>query len=159
MREDTPTAPSTVYGVAKDSLHRLLRLLQKHSRFSLKWLRLFYLYGEVSKQGSLLAQVDEAIGRGEKVFNMSEGEQLRDYLSVEAAARAIVDASLEECDYRVHNICSGKPVTVRNMVERQIKKRSANMTLNLGYYPYLDHEPMAFWGERSNLIDCMTSRT
>lgn len=149
MYEHTPTAPVTAYGVAKDTLHQFLRLLQKNGGFSLKWLRLFYIYGEVSKPGSLLAQVDEAIRRGDTSFNMSGGEQLRDYSKLEDVARNIVDAALCKSNYRVFNICSGKPVSARNMVEQQIKRRSANMALNLGFYPYLEYEPMAFWGKNS----------
>jgi dTDP-6-deoxy-L-talose 4-dehydrogenase (NAD+) len=149
MYEYTPTAPVASYGVAKDTLHQRLRLLQKNGRFSLKWLRLFYIYGEISKPGSLLAQVDEAIRRGDTSFNMSGGEQLRDYSNIEDVARNIVDAALCKSNYRVFNICSGKPVSARNMVEQQIKKRSANLALNLGFYPYLEYEPMAFWGQNS----------
>ncbi len=149
MYEHTPTAPVTSYGVSKDTLHQFLRLLQKNGGFSLKWLRLFYIYGEVSKPGSLLAQVDEAISRGDTSFNMSGGEQLRDYSKLEDVARNIVDATLYESNYRVFNICSGKPVSARNMVEQQIKKQSANMALNLGFYPYHEYEPMAFWGKNS----------
>ncbi|MFV1975611.1 MAG: NAD-dependent epimerase/dehydratase family protein [Candidatus Scalindua sp.] len=149
MYEHTPTAPVTSYGVAKDTLHQFLRLLQKNGGFSLKWLRLFYIYGEVSKPGSLLAQVDEAIRRGDTSFNMSGGEQLRDYSKLEDVARNIVEAGLHKSNYRVFNICSGKPASVQNMVEQQIKKRSANMALNLGFYPYLEYEPMVFWGQSS----------
>lgn len=149
MHEDTLTAPVTSYGIAKDKLHRFLRLLQKKSSFSLKWLRLFYIYSEVPKPGSLLAQVDNAISKGETSFNMSVGNQLRDYSSLEDVARSIVDASMDKSNYRVFNICSGRPVSLRDMVERQIKKRSANMILNLGFYPYLEYEPMAFWGKNS----------
>ena len=79
MYEHTPTAPVTSYGVAKDTLHLFLLLLQKDGVFSLKWLSLFFIYGEVSKPGSLLAQVDDAVSRGDTSFNMSGGEQLRDY--------------------------------------------------------------------------------
>ena len=149
MCEYTPTAPVTSYGIAKDTLHQFLRLLQKNRVFSLKWLRLFYIYSEVPKPGSLFAQVDDAISRGETSFNMSGGNQLRDYSNLEDVARSIVDAAMDESNYRVFNICSGRPVSVRNMVERQIKKRSVNMTLNLGFYPYLEYEPMAYWGKNS----------
>jgi len=35
---------------------------------------------------SLYTQLQQAIARGDSVFNMSGGEQLRDYLPVEVAA-------------------------------------------------------------------------
>ena len=45
-----------------------------------------------------------------------------------------------------YNICSGQPISVRNLVEaRRLEKRS-KIDLNFGYYPYSSLEPMAFWG-------------
>ena len=44
------------------------------------------------------------------------------------------------------NVCSGKPISVRKLVEQRLAKRKADIKLNLGYYPYPDYEPAAFWG-------------
>jgi dTDP-6-deoxy-L-talose 4-dehydrogenase (NAD+) len=94
-----------------------------------------------------LAQLDRAIDRGDESFDMSGGEQLRDYLPAgEVAARLVALAEHSELSQTV-NICSGTPISVRKLVENRIAERNANITLNLGHYPYPDYEPMAFWGE------------
>lgn len=49
------------------------------------------------------------------------------------------------------NICSGKAISVRKLVEKRIKERNSNIQLKLGYYPYSDYESMAFWGINDNL--------
>ena len=41
---------------------------------------------------------------------------------------------------------SGEPISVRSLVERRLAEREGDVQLNLGYYPYPDYEPMAFWG-------------
>ncbi|HOP41549.1 MAG TPA: hypothetical protein PLI53_10955, partial [Geobacteraceae bacterium] len=49
------------------------------------------------------------------------------------------------------NACSGNPVSVRRLVEERITARGSSIRLNLGYYPYPDYEPMAFWGDTRKL--------
>jgi dTDP-6-deoxy-L-talose 4-dehydrogenase (NAD+) len=44
------------------------------------------------------------------------------------------------------NICDGTPTSVRRLAENHVKKRGSSIRLNLGFYPYPDYEPMAFWG-------------
>lgn len=146
LAEDAPTFPANPYGLAKDTLRRFLQVLQAERSFVLQWARLFYLYGPGQNPNSLLAQLDQTIERGDTVFNMSGGEQLRDYLPVQEVARRLA-LLVEHPEYAgVVNCCSGKPISVRRLVEQRIAERGANIALNLGYYPYPDHEPMAFWG-------------
>jgi dTDP-6-deoxy-L-talose 4-dehydrogenase (NAD+) len=49
------------------------------------------------------------------------------------------------------NCCSGKPVSIKNLVESYLEKKKHNMKLNLGFYPYPDYEPMEFWGDNCKL--------
>lgn len=87
---EMPTVPTAPYGLAKDTLRRSLEMLQKAHPFTLQWVRLFYLHGQGQNPKSLFSQLDAAIDRGDPVFRMSGGEQLRDYLPVEEAARRVV---------------------------------------------------------------------
>lgn len=144
---DAPTMPSNPYAIAKDSLRQYLEQLALKHPFTLQWARLFYMYGAGQNPKSLLAQLDAAIDSGATTFNMSGGEQLRDYLPVEAVVQQLFDL-LERRAPGCFNVCSGKPISVRRLVERRLASRDATMTLNLGYYPYSEFEPMAFWGAR-----------
>lgn len=144
---DRQTKPNNPYGYAKDALRKQLQFLQAAKPFDLMWARLFYMYGEGQPRTSLYPLLKEAVVRGDKVFNMSGGEQLRDYLPVVEVARQIVMLALAPRAIGVTNICSGKPISVRCLVERWLLENNWNIELNLGYYPYPDYEPMAFWGE------------
>ncbi len=139
-------------------LRRQLEYLQQVQPFNLTWARLFYLYGEGQAENSLLPQLRKAVERGDTVFNMSGGEQLRDYLPVTEVAKYLVALAMTDQDHGIVNICSGKPVSVRKLVEGWIKENSWPVNLNLGYYPYPDYEPMAFWGDQKKLIQCLVSR-
>jgi nucleoside-diphosphate-sugar epimerase len=151
LAEHLPTAPANSYALAKDTLRKQLQSLQRQHAFILQWARLFYMYGEGQSPDSLLAQLDRAIDTGEAAFNMSGGEQLRDYLPVEeVASRTVTLLEHPGCN-GVVNICSGEPISVRRLVERHLENRGAGIRLNLGRYPYSSDEPMAFWGDASRL--------
>ena len=89
LDEDMPSAPANPYSLAKDTLRKFLQELRKVSPFHLKWARLFYMYGSGQNANSLLSQLDKALANGETSFNMSSGEQERDYLPVEKVAEYI----------------------------------------------------------------------
>jgi len=158
LDEDMETKPTNPYGFAKDNLRRQLEYLKNDQQFTLIWARLFYLYGEGQAKNSLLPQLRRAVERGDKVFNMSGGEQLRDYLPVTKVAKHLVTLALGNRDNGIVNVCSGKPISVRGLAECWIKENHCSIKLNLGYQPYTDYEPMAFWGKRQKLDRCLGSQ-
>ncbi|WP_026839820.1 NAD-dependent epimerase/dehydratase family protein [Citrifermentans bremense] len=153
LSEDTIPLPNTPYGIAKDSLRRFLEALQAKKMFNLQWVRLFYLYGPGQHRNSLLAQLDRAIDNGDEFFNMSGGEQLRDYLHVEEVAVFLSEVLEQPQLNGIFNCCNGSPISVRRLVEMRIRERGSGIKLNLGHYPYPDYEPMAFWGKRQTIKD------
>ena len=96
-------------------------------------------------------QLDRALEKGETVFNMSGGEQLRDYLPVEKVAEYLVKIAIQNQVSGLINCCSGSPISIRKLVENYLEKKQKSIHLNLGYYPYPDYEPMAFWGDDKKL--------
>jgi len=154
LSEEMLAKPNNPYGYAKNALRQQLEFLKLVNPFNLTWTRLFYMYGQGQSSTSLFTKLREAVVRGDKVFNMSGGEQLRDYLPVGEIARQIVRLAMMECDIGVINICSGEPVSVHKLVERWLHENNWKIGLNLGYYPYPDYEPMEFWGDSSR-IDSM----
>jgi len=151
LSEDMEAKPDNPYGLAKDTLRKFLEQLQRKIDFELKWIRLFYMYGKGQSPNAILSQLDRALEDGETDFNMSGGEQLRDYLSVQKVAEYIVKIAMQNKAHGIINCCSGTPVSIRNFVENYLRKKQKNLHLNLGYYPYPDYEPMAFWGDATKL--------
>ena len=90
LKEDIETKPDNPYAQAKDALRKQMEELQKQVDFNLKWIRLFYMYGKGQSPNSILSQLEAALENGDKVFNMSGGEQLRDYLPVEKVEEYII---------------------------------------------------------------------
>jgi len=151
LDESLEAAPSNPYAHAKAALRRQLQFLRDTRPYALTWARLFYMYGNGQPPTSLYSQLAAAVARGDRSFPMSQGEQLRDFLPVESAARAVVALALEHADAGVVNICSGNPVSIRRLVERWKADHGWDIELDLGRYPYPAHEPLAFWGSPRKL--------
>jgi len=156
LSESLETRPSDPYGLAKDTLRQQLQYLQQQTPFALTWARVFYLHGEGQSPNSLLPQLRRAVAAGDALFPMSGGEQLRDYLPVGEAARYLVRLAATGRGNGIVNVCSGRPVSVRGLVEGWIARNGWSIRPDLGRYPYASHEPMAFWGDAGKLNDCLT---
>ena len=155
LAETMAADPANPYALAKDTLRRQLQCLQRELPFALTWARLFYLHGEGQAQTALLPQLRQAVAGGAPRFAMSGGEQLRDYLPVEQAADHLVALAAKQREHGVVNVCSGRPISVRSLVEGWIAANRWPIGLDLGRYPYPAHEPMAFWGDNAKLMQCL----
>jgi dTDP-6-deoxy-L-talose 4-dehydrogenase (NAD+) len=151
LSETLVPAPTNPYGLAKDTLRQQLEYLAAASGVQLTWARLFYMWGPRQAAGSLYPLLAAAAGRRDRTFDMSGGEQLRDYLPVERVAEYLVRLALADVGAGVVNVCSGSPISVRRLVEGWVAENKWDISLNLGKYPYPDYEPMAFWGDPGKL--------
>ena len=157
LSEDIDTKPENLYAVAKDSLRKFIVNLQKKNIFVYKWIRLFYMYGDGQSKTSLMYLLDKTIQDKNKVFNMSGGEQLRDFLPIDEVVRNISLITKQNSHLnQVVNCCSGKPISVKNLVEHYLEEKKYKIRLNLGFYPYPDYEPMRFWGCNLKLKEIQT---
>jgi nucleoside-diphosphate-sugar epimerase len=151
LMESMPVEPDNPYAVAKNELRKYIAKLREAYLFSFKWARLFYMYGKGQNPNSLLSQLERALANGEAVFNMSGGEQIRDYLPVETVAKYIIAIADQRKLEGVINVGSGIPISVKEFIEKYLKDKNQAIRLNLGYYPYPDFEPMYFWGDITKL--------
>jgi nucleoside-diphosphate-sugar epimerase len=151
LSETMECEPDNPYAVAKNELRIGLEKLTAIHKCNFKWVRLFYMYGKGQSPKSLFSQLDKALENGDAVFNMSGGEQVRDFLPIEQVAAYIVAVAKQQKVTGVINCCSGKPITVKEFAEGYLKSKNKTIKLNLGYYPYADYEAMRFWGDDSRL--------
>lgn len=152
LDEEMLVDPITSYGIAKNSLRQFLNVLgQNESQFIFQWVRLFYMYGKGQHPRSVIPQLEEAILRGDKNFNMSGGEQLRDYLPVTKVAEYIARIAEQDEVVGAINCSSGRPIAIKTLVKEYAESFGSNINFNYGYYPYKEYEPMAFWGDNKKL--------
>lgn len=151
LQEDGPVNPETPYGRAKNALREGLEKLSAETGSVFQWARLFYMYGPGQNPRSLFAQLQQAIDIKEREFDMSGGQQIRDYLAVESVAEFLVAILLQTKVVGIVNVSSGRKDTLQTLVEEYLSDRNAHIKLNLGVYPYPDWEPFRFWGNNDKL--------
>jgi nucleoside-diphosphate-sugar epimerase len=112
--ETTPCRPTTLYGVAKDGLHRILAAAARQDGVSLAWGRLFFLYGPHEAAARLVPDVTLSLLRGQPAL-CGNGMALRDFMAVEDVAGALVATLVSDYVGPV-NIASGQCQPLRNVI-------------------------------------------
>ena len=141
--------PNTPYAEAKDFVRRAaVKMISEDKNIDFTWARLFYMYGRGQHKKSVYTQLIDAIHRGDKVFNMSGGEQLYDYMGIKQVADALCTLAVTRSPSIVH-VCNGYPISLRRLVEEILKAEGCSLTLNLGHYPYRAQDSLAIWGAES----------
>lgn len=142
---DSPVVPSTPYGESKNRLHQSLLSLKKEIKFDLIWARVFYVFGEGQPKNNVISLFDLALENNESSFNMSGGEQILDYSPVSEVVNQISHI-LFNYKEGTFNICSGKPISLKNFLENRMRERGKSIKLNLGFYSYRPYESKKLWG-------------
>lgn len=135
----TALAPTTLYGVSKHSLQLILAAFAKQTGLSSAWGRLFFLFGPREHPDRLVAYVVRSLIQGETA-RCSAGHQIRDFLYVQDAAEAFV-ALLESTVLGPVNIASGKPVIVRDLINKIGEVQNRPDLIQLGAVPLRADEP------------------
>jgi len=151
MLEDALVSPDTPYGQAKNLLREYLEDATEKTNSVFQWARLFYMSGAGLPPHSLFAQLQKAIDDDDDEFDMSGGQQIRDFMMVEEVAKHLVSIIWQTEISGIVNVCSGRDATLQTLVEEYLSERGASIKLNLGVYSYPDWEPYRFWGNNRKL--------
>lgn len=115
ITETSELGPVTLYAAAKLALYRMLerRLAENGTDFT--WARLFYLFGDGEHPARLFPTLHRKLAAGEPML-LSSGDKVRDFLDVAEAGRLIAMLA-ETRQTGIANVCSGRPVTIRQVAE------------------------------------------
>lgn len=130
---NTPLNPKTLYAACKASAFQVLGQLLPSKNVEFLWCRLFYLYGEGEDPRRLVPYLKKCLSSGE-VAELTSGNQIRDFLDVEEAGKMIVDAALGSVQGSL-NVCSGIPITVRQLAEQVADDFGRRNLLRFGARP------------------------
>lgn len=112
----TPTNPSTLYGIAKDSARRLSTEVARMSDVPLAWGRIFFPFGIGENLDRLTPSIIQVFLGIKDPFPVGI-YQWRDILPVETIADAFVFLLKQE-ETGTFNISSGKPTQLINFIEQ-----------------------------------------
>jgi nucleoside-diphosphate-sugar epimerase len=143
---DSPLRPRTPYAAAKAASYIMLSRLLPALNVEFAWCRVFYLYGENEDPQRLVPYVRSQLAAGKPV-ELTNGTQIRDYLDVQVAGDMIAEIALS-AEQDAFNICSGIPLTVRQLVEQLAVEFNAHHLLKFGARPENPDDPPCIWGKR-----------
>jgi len=126
----TPLAPATPYAACKAAAFLALSAHFERSETAFAWCRLFYLHGEGERPGRLVPYLHARLSSGEPA-ELTSGTQIRDYLNVRVAGARLAAIALGS-EIGAINVCSGAPVTVREIAEAVADRYGARHLLHWG---------------------------
>jgi nucleoside-diphosphate-sugar epimerase len=140
FKEDsTPLKPATLYGTCKHEFHQIQDEVARESGISGAWARLFFLYGPWERTGRLVSTVSDSLLKGEPALCTS-GEQWRDYMHVEDAARALVLILGGPVEGAI-NVASGELAAVQEIARFLAEIAGHPELLRIGAIPSKAGEP------------------
>ncbi len=157
LKENFKTKPNNHYSKSKDKLKKILFNLFKKKKTLILWGRLFYVFGENQNSRTLYGQINKSIKGKKKIFNMSRGDQTRDYLYINDVVNIIINLIKKSHKSDVINICSGRPVSLKKLVNDWLKKKKYKIKINYGHYEYSKNEAKNFWGNSDKLKKILKS--
>ena len=123
LTEESSCTPVTPYGLSKHAMTEAGIAYARQHGLGVVVMRAFNIVGpgvpEHLVLGAVLARAKKALAAGgEAVVKIGNLEARRDFVSVEDAVRAYVLAAKSDLAGEVINVCSGRAVSIRDVVER-----------------------------------------
>lgn len=151
LQEDGPLRPDSLYAATKHSLHMIAGQIAADAGVEVTWARVFFAHGPYEDERRLVPALIRALLRGEP-FPATAGEQVRDYLHVADVASAICALAEQRLSGPV-NICSGVPVTMRQVMETAADITGNGHLIQFGALPYRPWDPRFICGDNQRLRD------
>ena len=155
ITEDTPTNPTSLYGIAKNSLRQITYLLADGTNTKVDWLRAYYILGDDKKSNSLFAKIVKWEEEGKESFPFNSGKNKYDFISVDELAKQIATVSTQDKIHGIINCCTGKPETLANKVEEFIFEHGFKIKPEYGAFPDRPYDSPGVWGDAQKINEIM----
>ena len=155
--ENTPCNPTSMYGIAKDSLRRAMTLYCQQKDCVLQWLRCYYILGDDTKNHSIFAKICQAEAEGKERFPFTSGKNKYDFIDVGELANQLSATVMQREVNGIINCCSGNPVSLGEKVESFIKERGFKIKLDYGAFPDRLYDSPVVFGDNSKISKIMNT--
>lgn len=151
-REDaTPLAPSSLYGIAKDALRRLVAPACELRGTRCAWGRVFFPYGMGESSPRLLPSLVEVFRRARPPFTVN-ATAYRDFVHASDVAEAFVTLLLTDAT-GPFNIGSGIPTQIETLVRETANALGADPRPMLEQATTRNDEPPLLVGDNRRLLN------
>lgn len=151
INENTPCNPTTPYGIGKNSLRDLTKMLCINHNAVFQWLRGFYIVGNSTHGSSIFSKITSAENEGKKEFPFTLGQNQYDFIDYPDFCNQVAAVVNQNQEQGIINICSGKPEKLADRVERFIKENNYRIKLKYGAFPDRPYDSLAVWGDNTKI--------
>lgn len=155
IKEETPTHPESLYGIAKDALRNVTKLLCKNEGVIFQWLRGYYIVGNSEHGCSIFSKITAAEKKGQKLFPFTMGINQWDFIDYNVFAKQVAATVEQNLIDGIINICHGRPEKLADRVERFICENHYKIKLDYGKFPDRPYDSKAVWGDDKKILDIM----
>jgi nucleoside-diphosphate-sugar epimerase len=149
IREDAPLDPTSIYAASKAAAALFCQMYHRSFGWPVTIVRPFAIYGPRQNERALIPQVILHALRGQD-FEMTPGEQGRDWVYVDDVVEGIIRASCEnEAIGQTINLCTGEEHTVREVVGKVLDLMGNPVRAVVGARPYRPGEIWRLVGDNS----------
>lgn len=149
--ENTPCNPESFYGIAKNALREVAKLLAKQNNKVFQWLRGYYIVGNSKYGSSIFSKITVADEEGKTTFPFTNGLNQFDFIDYDDFCRQVAFTIGQNEISGIINICSGRPEKLADRVERFIKDNNYNIRLEYGAFSDRPYDSKAVWGNSSKI--------
>ena len=150
VSEDYKTKPIIPYAQAKLNLLKSIQALKINYSFKYTWLRPFFVYGKNNKRKTLFTLIKDLDNNKIQKLEVS-GNLVRDFISTKYFNMILTKIIFFNKEYKVLNICTGKGITVKEFIKKNLKNKKNIKKINLKGKNKNDFETKSFWGDNRKL--------
>lgn len=150
INENYKAKPIIPYAQAKLNLLKSIEDLKKNYSFKYTWLRPFFVYGKNNKRKTLFTLIKDLDNNKIQKLDVS-GNLVRDFISTKYLNMILSKIILNNKEYKILNICTGKGITVKEFIIKNLKNKKNIKKVNLFGKNKNYFEGKSFWGDNKKL--------
>jgi nucleoside-diphosphate-sugar epimerase len=159
IREDAPLDPINVYAASKAAAALFCQMYHRSHGWPITIVRPFAAYGPRQSARALVPQAILHALRGQE-FDMTAGEQGRDWVYVDDVVDGIIRAScVDETIGQTINLCTGEEHTVREVVGKVLDLMGNPVRVVVGARPYREGEVWHLVGDNTRARESLDWQT
>lgn len=158
INETTPCMPITPYGISKNALRELTKMLCLKNNKVFQWLRGYYIVGNSKYGSSIFSKITAAAEKDERKFPFTMGQNQFDFIDYDDFCNQVSLAICQDQINGIIEICSGKPEKLSERVERFIEENKYNIKLDYGAFPDRPYDSKAVWGNSYKIENIIKRR-
>ena len=153
--ESTPCNPLSMYGIAKNALRKSMELFTNNKNVKFQWLRAYYIFGDDLYGNSIFCKLRQAVKEEKELFPFTTGKNQYDFIHVDELSEQISRCVMQDKVLGIINVCSGKPVSLKDQVEWYIEHNKLPIKLDYGKFPDRPYDSPCIYGDNKKIEEIL----